>query len=132
MLDAVPTWTFNSDATYVIAGGLGGLGRVAARWFAKRGARNLILLSRSGPKSQDAIQLVQELKSQGVCIETPVCDVAVAESLAALISCYAETMPPIKGCMQCSMVLKASLKNIGTLKEAFLTRTGRNFRKYDV
>ncbi|TGO19730.1 hypothetical protein BPAE_0335g00010 [Botrytis paeoniae] len=109
LLDTVPTWNFNSNYTYLIAGGLGGLGRVTARWFARRGARNLILLSRSGAKSQEAIELVQELASQGVRVETPRCDVADTDSLAAIISHYTETMPPIRGCIQGSMLLKDAI-----------------------
>ncbi|QSZ30469.1 hypothetical protein DSL72_000023 [Monilinia vaccinii-corymbosi] len=109
LLDTVPAWRFDSNHTYLIAGGLGGLGRVATRWFARRGAKNLILLSRSGAKSQEAIKLVQELTSQGVHVETPCCDVSDADSVAAVISHYTEVMPPIKGCVQCSMVLKDSI-----------------------
>ena len=36
------------DATYLITGGLGGLGLKLARWLVDRGAHHLVLLSRSG------------------------------------------------------------------------------------
>ncbi|KAJ6259245.1 hypothetical protein Dda_6144 [Drechslerella dactyloides] len=54
--------TFSPNASYVIAGGLGGLGRVAARWMAERGAKHLILLSRSGPRTAEAHELMDELE----------------------------------------------------------------------
>ena len=41
-----------SDATYVITGGTGGLGRHLARWLVERGARHLLLLARR-PASVD-------------------------------------------------------------------------------
>jgi hypothetical protein len=56
-----PEYFFDSRATHVIAGGLGGIGRSLARWFTTRGARHLILLSRSSAVSEKAITLVPEL-----------------------------------------------------------------------
>jgi hypothetical protein len=56
-----PEYFFDSQATYVIAGGLGGISRSLARWFTTRGARHLISLSRSGAVSEKAITLVPEL-----------------------------------------------------------------------
>ena len=107
LLNHTPSYTLIPTATYLIAGGLGGLGRSAARWMAKRGAKNLILLSRSGPKSQAAVDLLKELRALGVRVEAPRCDVSSAESLfAALQECTA--LPPIKGCIQGAMVLKVS------------------------
>ena len=108
VLDTRHAYSFDENSSYLIAGGLGGLGRSAARWMASRGAKNIILLSRSGPQSSAATTLVKDLKTAGVNFETPTCDVAVAASLsAALATCY-DTMPPIKGLIQSSMVLKAS------------------------
>ncbi|KAI0813107.1 KR-domain-containing protein [Xylaria sp. FL0064] len=84
-------------ATYIIAGGLGGLGRSATRWMCQRGARNFILLSRSGPSSPAAQELLRELRGLGASVETPKCDVSNSASLsAALHQC--SHMPPIKGC----------------------------------
>lgn len=77
-----------------------------ARWMTKRGARNLILLSRSGNTSETSRELVSDLESQGVKVATPACDVSDLSALqAALKGC---NMPPIKGCIQGSMVLKDS------------------------
>ncbi|KUI65003.1 Lovastatin diketide synthase LovF [Cytospora mali] len=66
-----PTYNFSKDATYVIGGGLGGLGRSFARWMVRRGARHLILLSRSGPKSDATKDLIVELEAQRVYVATP-------------------------------------------------------------
>lgn len=99
-----PSLELDPNATYLIAGGLGGLGRSAARWMAGKGARNLILLSRSGPNSSVASDLLKELKGRGVNVATPKCDVSCPESLSiALKQC---TLPPFKGCLQGTMVLR--------------------------
>src|ERR1700761_6445166 len=41
-----------SDATYLLTGGLGGLGRSISTWLAERGARHFVFLSRSAEKPE--------------------------------------------------------------------------------
>ncbi|KAI0388440.1 hypothetical protein F5Y17DRAFT_463704 [Xylariaceae sp. FL0594] len=101
-------WKFDSNASYLIAGGLGGLGRGISKWMVDRGAKNLILLSRSGPTSPPAVHLVKSLRERGVTVAAPKCDVGSQASLsAALEECKA--MPPIKGCINAAMSLNDSL-----------------------
>lgn len=93
------------NATYLIAGGLGGLGRAVARWMVRRGARCLMLLSRYGPKTDPALEMLAELRDQGIRVETPCCDISKPESLASTLK-VAIDLPPLKGCVQASMVMK--------------------------
>jgi hypothetical protein len=74
----------------------------------KRGARNLILLSRSGLKTESAKTLVKDLAAQGAHIATPACDITDNSLLEAVLRNCALTMPPVKGCIQAAMVLKVS------------------------
>ncbi|KAI5926535.1 polyketide synthase [Camillea tinctor] len=108
---------FNPKASYVIAGGLGGLGKSIARWMVSRGARNLILLSRRGHLNDAAKELVAELKPLCDNIATPMCDVADRESLQRAIDVCLTYMPPIKGCVQGSLVLKDNRFEHMTLDE---------------
>jgi NADPH:quinone reductase-like Zn-dependent oxidoreductase/SAM-dependent methyltransferase len=94
------------SASYVISGGTGGIGRSMARWCADRGARNLILLSRSGAKSEAAQELVSSLTARGVHVEAPACDTADEETLRTVLDDCLLRMPPIKGCMQASGAYK--------------------------
>ncbi|TGO47687.1 hypothetical protein BCON_0267g00180 [Botryotinia convoluta] len=98
--------TMDPNATYLVAGGLGGLGRSIARWLVASGAQIIILVSRSVPQKDKAQQLLIELKSQGVRVETPQCDITDLPSLQSMIDECASKMPPIKGCFQAAMVLK--------------------------
>ena len=107
-----PTYNFDPNATYVISGGLGGLGRSMAQWMANRGAKNLILLSRSGASRDSAKQLVEDLEAAKVKVATPPCDVSDLESLTEVLRDCLTTMPPVKGCIQGSMVLK--VRNLQT------------------
>ncbi|KAF7621589.1 hypothetical protein AFLA_011883 [Aspergillus flavus NRRL3357] len=104
-----PGYYFSNAATYVIAGGLGGLGRSFARWMASRGARHLVLLSRSGPQTQAAKSLLHELRAQGVQVVAPRVDIGDFHELNEVISCLSVYMPPIRGCIQATMVLKDNL-----------------------
>lgn len=110
VLDTRPSFLLDSKKTYLIVGGLGGLGRRIARWMIDRGAANLVLLSRSGGSGNEAAQdFLTELRSQGIRVEAPPCDVADEVALKGTLDRCALDMPPIKGCIQGSMVLRDSL-----------------------
>lgn len=98
----------NPEATYIIAGGLGGLGRAVSQWMVRHGARYLILTSRSGPKTAKAKELVCQLREQGAHVETPLCDISNEASVRDVIASCHGRLPPIAGCIQSTMVLKVS------------------------
>ncbi|KAH8819280.1 putative polyketide synthase [Xylogone sp. PMI_703] len=99
----------NSNATYLIAGGLGGLGRSLIRLLALKGARNIAIISRSGPASVAAKPLIEEMAPQGVSIRMYACDVSDMPGLAAVIHQCAAEMPPIRGVIQSAAVLEDSI-----------------------
>ncbi|WBB95638.1 MULTISPECIES: type I polyketide synthase [unclassified Solwaraspora] len=53
-----------ADRTYVITGGLGGLGLVTGRRLVEGGARQLVLVSRSGRATPEAESILAELRAQ--------------------------------------------------------------------
>lgn len=101
---------FSSKKSYVIAGGLGGVGRSIARWMVEHGARYLVLISRSGTSNVAAERFVQELQAQGVTVSTPACDIADTESLQSVLETVKTSLPPIAGCIQAAMVLRVSTR----------------------
>jgi len=101
-----PLYLFDSQKTYVIAGGLGGIGRSIARWMAERGARHLLFLSRSGTTRQEARALLEELNAQQVQALAPQCDITDLKQLRTVVEEACKQMPPIKGCIQGAMVLR--------------------------
>jgi short-subunit dehydrogenase len=98
--------TFPSDASYLFAGGLGGLGRSISHWMVSNGARNLIYASRSGTSSPEAMKFVNGLTAAGVRVQVLSCDIADEPKLSASLSLALKTMPPIRGVIQGAMVLK--------------------------
>ncbi|KAI0509380.1 polyketide synthase PksD [Xylaria bambusicola] len=101
---------FEENASYLIAGGLGGIGRSILKWMATRNAKYLIVPSRSGTSgSQKAEQVVASLRQSGVTIITPKCDVSSTSSLSNLLTQCSESMPPIRGCINAAMALHDSI-----------------------
>ncbi|KAL6856571.1 polyketide synthase [Trichoderma novae-zelandiae] len=94
------------DATYLIIGGTGGLGRSITRRMVRRGARHIILLSRSGKVTDDVSKLMKESRKLGASIYVVPCDVADAESVRALVAELQDDLPPIRGIIHAAMVLK--------------------------
>ncbi|KAI1806439.1 hypothetical protein F4811DRAFT_510997 [Daldinia bambusicola] len=103
------SWRFDENASYLIAGGSGGVGRAITRWMADRGAKHLIIPSRSGAKSKAAAETVAELRARGVNVYAPRCDVSSEASLAYVLEESSHIMPPIKGCIDAAVVLQDAI-----------------------
>lgn len=100
-------YRFSSHATYVVAGGLGGIGRQITRWLVRRGAANILLLTRSGTKSDlNRSNMVMELEKKGVKLQYGVCDITDLGSVREAVNSASKTMPPIRGCFQAAMVIQ--------------------------
>ncbi|WP_406358273.1 SDR family NAD(P)-dependent oxidoreductase [Streptomyces sp. NBC_01635] len=72
--------------TVLITGGTGALGAHVARWAVERGARDLLLVSRSGASAPGATELCTELEEMGARVTLAVVDIAVRDQLAALLA----------------------------------------------
>ncbi|KAF2964726.1 hypothetical protein GQX73_g8837 [Xylaria multiplex] len=109
LLRGVTSWTLEPNASYLIAGGLGGIGRSISKWMIRKGARNLILLSRSGVSSKAVSDHVADMEKQGVNIFAPRVDIASTASLCEVLEeCYIK-MPPIRGCVNSANSLNDTL-----------------------
>lgn len=84
------------DATYLITGGLGGLGLATAAHLASRGARSLFLLSRNAP-SESVREQISKIEREGARVNIRICDVAHYDALAAIFAEIAGEHPPLRG-----------------------------------
>ncbi|KAK5989608.1 Highly reducing polyketide synthase PKS6 [Cladobotryum mycophilum] len=101
--------TLKEDATYIITGGLGGLGKRIVSWLSERGARNIVIMSRSGALDDAAHRLIDKLESNRVKVAIKRCDIASEDALRRTISDIQSEMPPIRGLIQSAMVTRDSL-----------------------
>jgi acyl transferase domain-containing protein/NADPH:quinone reductase-like Zn-dependent oxidoreductase/acyl carrier protein len=99
----------SDSASYLITGGLGGFGLRTAQWLVEKGARNLILISRSGPSSTEALDAIERLRNQGVRVHAASCDVTNKAALADLLKETAKTLPPLKGIVHAATVINDGL-----------------------
>jgi acyl carrier protein/NADP-dependent 3-hydroxy acid dehydrogenase YdfG len=93
------------DASYLLTGGTGGVGRLVAREMAARGAGHLILMSRSGLAGQEAsatgatggpLPFVSELEALGATVTLWKGDVANQADMQSLGAAL-RSMPPLRG-----------------------------------
>lgn len=101
-----PVFQFRSDRTYLLVGGLGGLGRAIATWMVENGARSLVFLSRSSRKGPGTDGFVQELHSQGcqaLLVHGIVDNMADVQNA---INNKATMARPLAGVMNLAMVLR--------------------------
>jgi len=98
-----------SDATYILIGGTGGLGRSMARWMVEKGARNVVLVSRSGSATGKVKELIDDLATVGANIVVRRCNVTDYSSVDNLINHELVDLPPVRGLVHGAMVLHVSL-----------------------
>ncbi|KAI1650191.1 ketoacyl-synt-domain-containing protein [Daldinia loculata] len=98
----------NPDGTHVIVGGTGGLGRSTARWMVEHGARNIVLLSRSGGNVGELRQLIDDTQDKA-SIVVKTCDIASEDDVYQIVKECTETLPPICGVIHAAMMLHDGL-----------------------
>nr|A0A3G9H990.1 RecName: Full=Highly reducing polyketide synthase ALT1; Short=HR-PKS FUM1; AltName: Full=AAL-toxin biosynthesis cluster protein 1 [Alternaria alternata]BBG74267.1 polyketide synthase [Alternaria alternata] len=101
---AVPT-QLNPVATYVLVGGLGGLGRAVATWMVERGARHLLFLSRSAGQQAAHQAFFTELQCQGCSAQAVQGDVTLLGDVERALAA-APAGKPVRGILQMAMVLR--------------------------
>lgn len=107
---APPKTLLRSDRSYLLVGGLGGLGKVVASWMVENGARHLIFLSRSGDSHEDTGNFLDELRSQGC---QPQVFTGSVSNKADVESAVQGASVPITGVINMSMVLKVGVFPFG-------------------
>ncbi|WP_442509431.1 thioester reductase domain-containing protein [Novipirellula sp. SH528] len=93
-----------ADASYLITGGAGGFGWEIAKWMIRQGARHVVLISRSGP-SEDAAIEIESLRAEGVTIQDVRGDATKREDVERVIKQIHAESPALKGVVHAAMVL---------------------------
>jgi NADP-dependent 3-hydroxy acid dehydrogenase YdfG/acyl carrier protein len=91
-----PGVALRARGTYLVTGGLGGLGLAVARWMVGEGARHLVLLGRNGP-SPEAESRLAEMREAGARVVVIRADVSEPAEVAAALSEIRGTLPRLRG-----------------------------------
>ena len=103
------TLRLDPHSTYLLVGGLGGLGRSLAERLVELGARKLCFLSRSGAQSSEAKSLVSSLENAGVQVDVLRCDVSSEHAVESAVTTITRKLGRIRGVLQGAMVLRDTL-----------------------
>jgi acyl transferase domain-containing protein/acyl carrier protein len=97
-----------SEVSYLITGGLGGLGFKVAEWLIKKGARYLVLVGRKDVTK--SIRLVlDEWQDAGVKILTIAADVSKNDEVRILLAQIQQQMPPLGGVFHAAGTLESAM-----------------------
>ncbi len=104
VLQETPQFAIHEDATYMITGGLGGLGLAVATWLVDLGAKHLVLVGRSSPRAQ-AQAAVQKMMQAGVAVKVLQADVSKWAEMTHIFSQMTTSMPALRGVFHAAGVL---------------------------
>ncbi len=98
------------DATYLVTGGLGGIGVAVAGWLADHGAGTIVLNGRRDPDAL-AEEAIRTLHERGTSVHVEVADVTDAAAMDRMMADIDRKLPPLAGVIH----------SVGALSDGALT-----------
>ena len=96
------------DGAYLITGGLGKLGRHAAKWLADRGAGQVVLVSRRKP-DDETLAFIETIKAAGCEAIVHSADISQRSDVETLFERFGNDTHPLKGVIHAAGVLDDGL-----------------------
>ena len=84
------------DGSYLITGGLGGIGLLTARWLADRGAKHIVLAGRR-PPNDEAKRMIEELNQIDVQVYPMSVDLSSQIQVTNMMREISKKCPPLRG-----------------------------------
>ena len=101
-----------ADRTYLITGGLGGIGSALAPFLIERGAGTIVLNGRRDP-DPDVSEMIRELQGKGHAVHVELADVTDSAAFEDMLMRMERDLPPLGGVIHSVGVLSdASLTNM--------------------
>ncbi len=107
---ALETGRLRGDRTYLVTGGLGGIGIALASWLAEKGAGAIVLNGRRDP-DPEAVGAINALRESGFTVQVELADVTDTNAVDAMLERIDATLPPLAGVIH----------SVGVLSDAALT-----------
>ena len=107
------------DRTYLVTGGLGGIGCAVAEWLAEHGAGVIALNGRRPPDPEVGI-VIDSLRERGFRVQVELADVTDAAQVGAMLSRMGEELPPLGGVIH----------SVGVLSDGALTN--QSWERFEV
>ena len=84
------------DRSYLVTGGLGGIGTVIARWLADHGA-GVIVLNGRRPPDPEAQEVIDSLRQRGADVRVELADMTDPTDINEMLARIDANMPPLAG-----------------------------------
>jgi epothilone polyketide synthase D len=102
-------FTVRQDGSYLLTGGLGGLGLRLAEWLAQRGAGHLVLVGRSGAATPEQQAAVAALRARGTAVTVVRADVTDRGQMQRVLDEIAQQARPLRGIVHAAGLLDDGL-----------------------
>ncbi len=101
-IEAGKVVTVTKSASYLVSGGLGGLGLRVAKWLLETySVSNIVLMGRSLPSS-GAAEAIAELEAAGCRVTVAQADVSSEADVARIMDQIRRELPPLRGIVHCA------------------------------
>ncbi|XP_063931279.1 fatty acid synthase [Zophobas morio] len=105
---AIPRTYMDPDKSYILVGGLGGFGLELANWLIQRGAKKIVLTSRSGIKTGYQSLCVRRWRESGINVLISTAD-ATSDKGARRLLDEANNLGPVGGIFNLAAVLRDAM-----------------------
>jgi phthiocerol/phenolphthiocerol synthesis type-I polyketide synthase C len=100
----------DARAAYLVVGGTSGLGFATARWLVEKGARHLVLASRTAKLAPELAGEARRWTDElGVAVTIESCDLTDAAAVTSLVAKIAHAGTPLKGVVHSAMAISDGL-----------------------
>ena len=113
---------FHADASYLITGGLGGIGPLVAEWLARNGAKHIALVGRRLPDDAAGERIAALQSTAEVRVFSA--DMAEEDQVRAMLAAMHAEMPPLKGVFHLAAAYESAL--LGNVEPSGLYRVMRS------
>lgn len=94
----------DANRTYLITGGLGGLGQKIMAWLAENGAKSIVLVGRRNP-DEESLNRIERLRSANILVEVIQADVSSIKDVEKIVTKIESSLPPLGGIIHSAGVL---------------------------
>ncbi|MEM9272461.1 MAG: type I polyketide synthase [Cyanobacteria bacterium P01_F01_bin.143] len=100
--------TVQSEASYLITGGLGALGLQVAEWMIDQGAKHIVLIGRKQPSTK-VQEILDEWQQKGINAIAIAGDISQEQDLSKILDEIQISLPPLRGVVHAAGILEDSL-----------------------
>uniref|UniRef100_A0A6P7G8W5 Fatty acid synthase n=1 Tax=Diabrotica virgifera virgifera TaxID=50390 RepID=A0A6P7G8W5_DIAVI len=107
-VSAIPRTYMDPEKSYILVGGLGGFGLELANWLVTRGAKKMVLTSRSGIKTGYQSLCIRRWREKGVNVLVSTADATTDKGARRLLT-EASELGPVGGIFNLAVVLRDAM-----------------------